>query len=282
MNRTRLLKRRTTVRVWGIVTIAATLTIAACGGGSEPGAISGLQDGTYFGTSEFTDANGWAPFLQIQVEGGRIADALFDYANPVGALKSQDAPYNQRMKAASGSSPEEFSPALAGALVDNQRLPVETITGATSSSRWFNQLAEAVVERARAGDRRVTLLPMSATYRAEDESDERGWIGTIAVTYERQTITDVRYDEVQREGNTVTDRKSENEGYIAAWKAANGVDLDEVLHRLAEQLMAEGRPAGVDLISGATSMSRRFRVLARQAIDGRIPVDFQTIQQAIR
>ncbi len=282
MNKFGLLKRRTAVRVLGIVVVAATLAFVACGGGTETGAISGLQDGTYFGTSEFTDANGWAPFLQIQVEGGRIAEAVFDYANPAGALKSQDASYNQRMKAASGSSPEEFSPALAGALVETQRLPVETITGATSSSRWFNQLAEAVVERARAGDRRVTLLPMSATYRAEDEADERGWIGTITVTYERQTITDVRYDEVQREGNTVTDRKSENEGYIAAWKAANGVDLDEVLHRLAEQLMAEGRPAGVDLISGATSMSRRFRVLAQQAIDRRVPVDFQAIQQAIR
>jgi major membrane immunogen (membrane-anchored lipoprotein) len=260
--------------------LAVTLALPGCS--RQEAGLDGLQDGSYFGVGEFTDGNGWAPFLQIEVSDGRIHSAVFDYVNPSNEFKSRDFEYNRRMMAASGSSPEQFSPQLAQSLVDNQSLPVQAVTGATSSSRWFNELATAVVERSRAADTRVALVPMSSIYRAADEPDERGWVATIAIRYERQSIAEIEYDEVQYENGRIAARKSADSAYAENWRATSGIDQTSVYHQLTDQLIAEGRASGVDIISGATATSRRFRIVAQAAMDKRRPVDFQSLRASLQ
>ncbi|TVQ37559.1 MAG: FMN-binding protein [Spirochaetaceae bacterium] len=262
--------------------VAAAVLIVSCARERDETRLEGLQDGIYMGSAEYTDGNGWAPFLQLTVEDGAVSSVVFDYVDAGGGFKSQDGAYNLRMKSAAGTSPEEYTLELADRLTSAQSLPVEAVSGATSSSNWFNQLADAVVARAMAGDSRVALLPMSSTYRAEDEPDERGWIATIAIRYERQSIAQIEYDEIRREDGSISARKSEDPAYAERWNAATGVDQTTVFPRLAEQLKDEGRPAGVDIISGATSSSRRFRIVAQAAMDTRAAVDFRLIQDALR
>lgn len=268
----------------GLLTVVAVtaLVALACGRDSATAQLEGLQDGTYFGVAEYTDGNGWAPLLQLTVEDGAIASVVFDYADADAEFKTDNQPYNQRMQDAVGTNPRQYTAELEQRLLAARSLPVEAVSGATSSSAWFNQLADAVVERAREGDTRVALIPMSSTYRAEDQPDERGWIATISIRYERQSIAEIDYDEVQREDGTITARKSQDSDYAERWNAATGVDQTTVFPRLAEQLKDEGRPAGVDIISGATDSSRRFRNVAQAAIDKRVVVDFQHIQNALR
>ncbi len=266
--------------VLSVILLAAALIGCTSRNGERQ--LEGLQDGTYYGFSEFNDNNGWAPFMKLVVEEGIASSVRFDYAHREGGFKSDDAEYARLMESRSGVTPADAAEELAGRLLDSGTLPVDTVTGATASSDWFNRLAEAIIPRAKDGDTRpVLLVPDRVTYTAEDQPDERGWIGTIAITYERQTITSVSYDEIQRTDGEVTASKAADPDYARRWEEASGVVLEQVYERLGEQLRHEGRASGVDIISGATAASRRFRTLAMEAEKKRSPVDFVTLMQTL-
>lgn len=248
------------------------VAFGGCGNGEEAaGSGPEYEDGVYFATYSHVDSHGWQPFLEIEIEDGEIAEANFDYAAPDGTLKSQDRDYRQRMEAAAGTHPALFSAELESRLMENQSVPVEAVSGATSSSEWFNELAAELVAKAETGDTDDLVLPMNDTYTAEDQPDERGgWIGHIEITYEDGDIVEVDYDEVKKEGRDITDRKSENEEYAERYEEINDITPAEVYETLESRLVETEDPEAVDGVSGATITSPRFRELAQDAMDQRV------------
>lgn len=232
------------------------------------------EDGSYVATYSHVDSRGWQPFLNVEVVSGRIRAAQFDYVNSEGTLKTRDQGYNDRMASVAGIAPKEAFPELGVRLVSSQAAPVDTVTGATSSTAWFNELAEAVIAQALVGDTSRIVLPMNQTYTAEDRPDQRGgWIGTIALTFSDGRLASVNYDEVLRVGGEVTDRKSTNSEYAARYAEVNGITPAEVYQRLESELIEIVDPGMVDTVTGATVASTRFRRLAGEALGKRFSVD---------
>jgi len=241
-----------------------------------------LKDGTYFGTYETLDAHGWQPFLQFTVQGGKITSATFDYINGSGELKTNDQGYKDRMEPVSGTYPAEYSKELQNRFLKKQSAPVDTVTGATSSSGNFNNLAQPLLEKAKKGDTSNLILPMNETYTAEDQPDEHGgWIGHIEVTFKDGKISNVSYDEVKKEDGKITARKSEDKDYAERFSAKSGITQDKVYQQLAAQLQEKQDVSQIDAVSGATGSSDRFIALAKKVMEQRQSVSPQTIQSKI-
>jgi major membrane immunogen (membrane-anchored lipoprotein) len=245
--------------------IGAAVLFSGCAKGSPPAAGTAYKDGTYTGAYSNTDDHGWKPRLEITVEKGRITRVAYDEVNASGGLKSADASYEKAMKAAGPTYPAEYIKELDAALIAKQKAGVDAVSGATGSSQSFNALAAALLAKAGTGDTTPVVLPMNTTYTAEDKPDERGWIGSIAVTYTDGRISAVAYDEVKKAAGKVTARKTEDQAYADGWKKATGNTPTDVYGKLAAALVAKQDPAAVDAISGATGTTRRFETLAAAA-----------------
>jgi sex pheromone cAD1 len=249
-----------------VIIFSTLFFIIACGGDGEEAEGTQYEDGKYMATYTYTDSHGWKPFLKMTVEDGEISSVTFDYVNPEGQLKTNDEGYRERMEPVADTYPAEFTKKLEQRLMENQNAPVDTVSGATSSSEWFNNMATRLLERAEEGNAEDLILPMNTTYHAEDEPDERGWIGSIDITFEDGEIGNVEYDEVKKEGRKVIAKKSEDEAYAERYEEANDLTPTEVFNKLEGSLEAEGEPEEVDAISGATGTYNRFVKLAEQAL----------------
>lgn len=253
--------------------LAITLIATGCGNQNQappapaqpPAGQGTLVDGQYQAQFSAFDARGWRPFLNLTVTGGRVTQVQFDYINAAGNLKSQDAAYNQRMAAASGTDVARFVVAAADALVQSQIAPIDTITGATTSTVNFNALAGPLMTQAVAGNRTPVVVPMDGIYAAETQPDQRGWIARLEINFQNDRIVAARYDEIQRDGNTITTRKSEDVAYGERW----GVNVPELYQGWADALVASQNPAAVDGVSGATSAHTKFVELAQRIIQNR-------------
>lgn len=129
--------------------------------GQQPETL--LKPGTYRVEFDQPDGRGWTPFLEMSVNNaGEIEVVTFDYESTTGALKTQDTDYNARMKVVSGLGPSEYCPRFAKNLIIYQEPDkVDGITGATSSSREFKQLAQAAYDAAKAGLQATTYISHS-------------------------------------------------------------------------------------------------------------------------
>lgn len=135
----------TTTTTTAKTTAAATTTKAAA-------TASKFKDGTYKAEASDFDSRGWKVTHTITVKDGKITESKFDYVNKDGKLKSADEAYNKNMKDKSGVSSKEASDKLNAQLVSTQDLAkVETVTGATSSSKGFKQSAELLLKAAAEG-----------------------------------------------------------------------------------------------------------------------------------
>lgn len=129
--------------------LSAVLALGVLSGcGAKAGA---MKDGTYKAEASDFDSKGWKPFVEITVKDNKITATKFDYTNKDGKFKTQDADYNKNMKekssAAVKTNPQEYAPKLEKALVEKQDpAKVDAVSGATSSSKNFKELATKVVE----------------------------------------------------------------------------------------------------------------------------------------
>lgn len=267
------------------LTLGATLLVLACA--STPSTpLADLQTGNYLATTEHTDGEGWAPFLYVVVDDAQsVRQIRFDYFDPeIGTFKTDDAQYGSRMRDTVGLSPTEYAATLTERLKESNTLPVDAISGATISSNWFNLLAERLLPRMQDGDERPVLAPMSARYIARDLPDEQGWIGTISIVTEGRSIQSVDFDEVKLDsaGNIETRKNEPSPGDQDVWTPPHHATMAQLYDALSSQLIDEGRPAGVDVITGATESSQRFRILAATAIESRVPVDFVRLEELVQ
>lgn len=252
-----------------LIVLAALFLVMACNGDDDDDAAmdeGSYEDGSYMAAYTYTDNHEWKPYLKITVENGNISSATFDYVNAQGQLKTEDEGYRERMEPIAGTYPEEFTQALEERLIEEQDAPVDAVSGATSSSKWFNNLADELLEQAEEGEMDDLILPMNETYTAEDEADERGWIGHIEITFEDGEMVDVEYDEVKKEGRKIIARKTEDEDYAERWEEKSDITPEEAYDELAERLLTADVPSEVDAVTGATGTSSRFIKLAEQAL----------------
>lgn len=136
-----------------IISLMLATILVGCGDSS------GYKDGTYKATYDNFDEHGWKAYVEITIKDGKIADVDFDYVNEEGNLKSEDEEYNATMKEASGTSPEEFSPALEQQLIEKQNVKeIDNITGATHSVENFKELANAALKNAKSGNTEEVIL----------------------------------------------------------------------------------------------------------------------------
>jgi len=223
------------------------------------------QDGTYMGTYQNFDSHGWKPQLEIVIQKGKIIEANWDYVNPAGELKSEDARYAEIMEGRSGTTPAKAKALLEETLIERQEAgTVDDVTGATHSSHTFKELAEAILENAAEGDSSKVMLPMNDTYTAKDEEDDHGWTGQIAITYVDNKITAVDYQEL----NADEMKKVDDANYATMMSDKSGVTPAEAKKQLEEQLI-EKQSTDIDGVTGATGTTNRFISLAEEIISSR-------------
>ena len=243
-----------------VVSFAAAILLAGCSGKQAAGQY---KDGTYKATYNAFDGHGWKPELQVTISGGKVTAATFDYVNKQGQLKTNDQNYATLMKKQAGTTPKEYTSALQKELIAKQAAGVDAVTGATEGSAEFNEMASALLAKAKTGDTSPTVLPMNATYTASvPKFDSHGWKGQIAVTFKDNQITAVTYDEVNKDKVL----KTKDAAYAKNMSAKTGVTPAEAYSKLEKELVATQNPAKVDAVTGATEGSHTFIELAKEAI----------------
>lgn len=120
------------------ILLIATLFLVGC---QKEEKIS-YQDGFYTAELEM-DERGWQPTIKIKVENGKIIEVHYDEINEEGISKADLEEYSQNMEAVSGIAPREAFEKLQAALIEKQKISdVDVVTGATSSTSKFKEVAE--------------------------------------------------------------------------------------------------------------------------------------------
>ncbi len=124
---------------------------------------SALKDGTYKAEYDKADTHNWKAFVEITVKDGKMSAVNFDYVNADGKFKSEDAAYNESMMKVAKTNPATYMPQLEKALVEKQDVAkVDSVTGATASSKNFTTLASKLVtEKIAKGDTTTLVIPQT-------------------------------------------------------------------------------------------------------------------------
>ncbi|WP_044482494.1 FMN-binding protein [Paenibacillus antibioticophila] len=266
-----------------VVLLMAALT--ACGGnkatnnaadgadnGANPPATTETSagtyvDGTYKGIYDRKDVRNWIAYVEITVKDGKVEKAYYDYTNENGDLRTNDENYSKAFENVNKMTPREAFDKLGENLVSVQSADkVDVVSGATHSSRNFNELAAAALEKAKTGDTSdaVVNLYEDGTYKVEaDAFDAHGWKPFIELVIKDHKIDSVNFDYVNEEGAM----KTENAEYKAAMEPQSGTYPEKYTAELEQQLIDKQLIGDVDVITGATTSSNNFHALVEAALD---------------
>ncbi|HEY8805785.1 MAG TPA: FMN-binding protein [Clostridium sp.] len=104
---------------------------------------------------------------------------------------------------------------------------------------------------------------VDGVYNVEYENyDSHGYKGKLQLTVSGVKITDVKYDEVMKNGTF----KSKDETYKKTMEAQDKVYPEKVYKDLEQQLLSK-QTTNIDVVSGATASSDNFRALVKYAIN---------------
>lgn len=124
-----------------------------------------MQDGTYEVTFDKPDSTGWRAFLRLKITGNRITEVEYDYwgtAEKMNILKSSDTSYAEAMASVTGTKPELYITQLEQNLLLTQNPDkIETVSGATTSSRDFKHFAKIAVDAARNDTTHMIIVPQN-------------------------------------------------------------------------------------------------------------------------
>ncbi|AGB17764.1 FMN-binding protein [Thermoanaerobacterium thermosaccharolyticum] len=135
----------------GIATAFVAVSLAGCGSNSSNTSSSGTyKDGTYKAEQTAFDAHGYKGQIEITVKDGKITNVLYNEVDKNGKFKRDDADYASKMKAKNNITPKEVDEKLQQELVDSQDTSkVDTVAGATESSKTFKELADQALKDAK-------------------------------------------------------------------------------------------------------------------------------------
>lgn len=143
-----------TVMLAVIVISAGIVCLTGCSQSSNA-----LKDGYY--TAEMAEYNnGWKEYLTVFVRGGKIVSAEYNARNASGFIKSWDMDYMRLMNANMGTYPNQYTRNYAKQFLETQQADaVDAIAGATTSYGSFGDLAQAVIDHAKAGNTEIAIVP---------------------------------------------------------------------------------------------------------------------------
>ncbi len=128
-----------------------------------------LMDGYYVAQEAEYYWDGYAAITSIRVKNGEIVEVVADLVDKNGNLVSEDKKYNDQMLAETGTDFRKFSvevpqnflnslkerDGVAGASMENVdfQLPyIDTVAGATGSSKKFRKMMKFLVKKAESGE----------------------------------------------------------------------------------------------------------------------------------
>ncbi|WP_273478605.1 FMN-binding protein [Ignavigranum ruoffiae] len=130
-----------------------------------------LQDGEFTAKGE-VDEHGWSPMMTMVVKDGKITEVTYDYENAEGKLKSEDEEYNKNMKDKTGVSAAEAMEELSAALVEKQKVEeVDVVSGATSTSEEFMNLAKQLIKESQMKDSKDSEDESSSDSESSESED---------------------------------------------------------------------------------------------------------------
>lgn len=97
----------------------------------------------------------------------------------------------------------------------------------------------------------------------EKEADKRGYIADIKFTIESGKIVKIEYNEAKG-----TSSKWADKAYNANMKKISGIAWADAVLALENDLIKKQALEKVDVISGATETTHRFKAIAAQALAG--------------
>jgi major membrane immunogen (membrane-anchored lipoprotein) len=105
------------------------------------------QNGTYTAEGELDD-HGWKPVLEVTFEDGDITEVMYDEFDEEENSKRADEDYNARLEEESDVTVEDAFSQLESRLLEEQSVEsVDVVSGATSSSNKFIELANDIMEQ---------------------------------------------------------------------------------------------------------------------------------------
>jgi len=97
----------------------------------------------------------------------------------------------------------------------------------------------------------------------QDNYDDYGWKGQIAIEVKDGKISTVDFDYVNKDNNL----KSQDQAYIKAMEDKTKINLAKAMEELEGKLAGKDA-ATVDAVAGATATSNDFNTLAAKALEG--------------
>lgn len=228
-----------------------------------------LKDGEYT-LEETAYDNGYRAVFAIVVKDGKIVESKYDNVNEEGKSKVDDADYNKMMDEKAGNSPEKFIPALNEALLAAQTADgVEVVTGATHSTESFKNYAQQLIQAAQAGKTEKIEIKNDADlvdgeYTLEEKNYSNDYRVAFTIVVKDGKVAESKYDNINAAGES----KAKNEEYNKMMTEKAGIGPEKFIPALNENLIkAEGQPAEMDVVTGATHSTHTFQMYAEQLIN---------------
>ncbi|MDO3411440.1 FMN-binding protein [Saccharibacillus sp. CPCC 101409] len=250
---------------------------------AEEPAAGDLQDGMYFAQGDMDEESGWQPYVILQVEGGKIADATWSAtsinAGPDKKTYSEEGKYG--MKAGGASSEwHEQAEKVEQYLIDNQD-PAKITTDAEGHTDVVSGVSVHVNDFTKLAEEALAAGPVEAgpykdgAYHAEaaDFDAESGWKETADVTVVAGKIAAVNFSGVNKDGD---DKKAYSKDGKYGMKEKGGAQAEwhEEAQKAEQYVIEKQDPAAVetkedgttDAISGVTIHVASYLQLAEQAL----------------
>lgn len=272
------------ILLFGLICMLSILPLTGCGGnkdnkpGEETPPAADFKDGTYHAEYDRPDVRNWVAYVDVTVKDGKITKAYYDYTNEAGEKRTENKGYIEGFSAANkGMTPREAFDELGTRLVDKQDIEkVDAVSGATHSSRNFNELVGAALENAMDGStaEAVVALYEDGKYRVEgDAFDDYGWKPFVEVQITDGKIAGVTFDAE----NEAKELKSKDQEYKKNMEAKTGTYPEKYSSELQQRLIDKQIISQVDAVTGATQSSNDFKALVEYALDDMAEVgDTQT------
>ncbi|MDQ7936873.1 extracellular electron transfer flavoprotein PplA [Lactiplantibacillus sp. WILCCON 0030] len=255
---------------------AKTTKVAKMTAGSK------MKAGTYK-LAEQNYSHGYKTTFSITVNNkGKITKSNYDQINKKGKSKVDDASYNKQMKKISKTNPKTYEPklnkALEGAAATGNVGKIDVVSGATESSKSFQNYAQQLIQAAQAGNTSTIKINNGAkmkdgTYTLNEKNYSHGYKVTFAMTVKDNKITESKYDQVNKDGKSKTNDAS----YNKQMKKIAKTDPKTYTPALNKSLVKNSDPTKVDVVTGATESSNTFVLYAEQLQNAAQNGDTKTI-----
>jgi len=243
---------------------------------------SKMKAGTYK-LAEENYSHGYKTEFSITVNSkGKITKADYNQVNKKGKSKVDDTAYNKQMKKVSGTNPKAYQPklnkALEGSAATGNVATIDVVSGATESSKTFQNYAQQLIQAAQKGDTATIKINNGAkmkdgTYKLAEKNYFNGYRAEFSITVKDNKITKSNYDNVNKDGKS----KADDANYNKQMKKVTKMDPKTYQPKLNSELEKTSDPAKVDVVTGATHSSHSFVLYASQLQNAAQKGDTKTI-----